>query len=293
MNLGDIQFLNSWPVTHALRQGWVAAPGTGLKLVSGTPAELNRRLLTGELDAGAVSSMMYLRHSDEFVPVPGLCIRSDAGVHSVLVVSYQSLSTLKGRTIGVSNQGATTPVLLKLLAHQRQLKINLEVTNLRYPEILQEFPAALLIGDEALQASQSADGLQWWDLGEAWTSWTKEPFVYALWVLRRQRLDQQPEILDELKEALDRSHQWGRSHEVEMISAMRKIFPFESNFLKQYLRAISYELNAKAWEGLARFAKEAETLQELPKGTARRLRQQGLPTMKWSNALDQRLVSVS
>ena len=272
LQLGDIEFLNTWPVTYALREGLVGAgsPLT-LSLSKGTPADLNRRLLSGELDASAVSSVLYLRHQEELIPVPGLCIRSDAGVHSVLVVSRQPLSTLKGRTIGVSNQGATTPVLLKLVARQRQLKIKLEVTPLRYPEILDEYPAALLIGDEALRANQSADPLQWWDLGEAWTSWTKLPFVYSLWVMRREVAERRPEALELLREALEASHRWGRHHERELIATMRGIYPFETNFLKSYLHSLSYDLDAKAWAGLARFAREAESAGELPRGTARRM----------------------
>ncbi|MBI3616231.1 MAG: menaquinone biosynthesis protein [Candidatus Omnitrophica bacterium] len=271
LRLGDIQFLNSWPVTYALQKG-IVETNLRLQWISGPPAELNRRLLTGELDASAVSSLLYLRHLDELVPVPSLCIRSDSGVHSVLVVSYQPLTTLKGRTIGVSNQGATTPVLLKLLSNQRQLKINLEVTPLRYPEILKEYPAALLIGDEALQASQSADGLQWWDLGEAWTRWTHQPFVYALWVVRRPLVEKDPELLERLRQTLETSQGWGRAHERELIGAMRKEFPFEATFLRRYLNDLSYQLDAKAWEGLTRFAKEAEAIGELPKGTTRRIR---------------------
>ena len=277
IRLGDIQFLNSWPVTYALRKGLVpgtGAPGTStrLEVVSSTPADLNRRLLIGELDASAISSIAYLRHAEELVPVPGLCIRSDAGVQSVLVVSYQPLTTLKGRTIGVSNQGATTPILLKVLAHAKQLKINLEITPLRYPEILEEYPAALLIGDEALAASQSADGLQWWDLGEAWSHWTRKPFVYALWVMRRSLAESQPRRLEEVREALEGSFRWSRTHEQELIGAMRRVFPFEATFLRKYLNSISYDLDEKAWEGLVRFARAAETLKELPSGTSRRLR---------------------
>jgi len=267
-------------------------PDPFVQVVSGTPSELNRQLLTGELDAGAVSSLLYLRHQAEFLPVPGLCIRSDAGVQSVLVVSRQPLSTLKGRTIGVSNQGATTPVLLKILARHRQLKINLETTPLRFPGILEEYPAALLIGDEALRASQSAasllrrgissaarmvpprsaEGLQWWDLGEAWTTWTQLPFVYALWVIRREAVERQPELLDQAGEALRASYEWGRSHQRELIAAMRRSHPFESNFLRSYLQALSYEMDRSAWRGLARFAREAEAVGELPRGTAGKLR---------------------
>ncbi len=288
LRLGDIEFLNSWPVTYALRKGIVPSQ---VKIVSGTPADLNRRLLTGELDASAVSSVLYLRHPEELVPVPGLCIRSDSGVHSVLVVSRQPLSTLKGRTIGISNQGATTPVLLKLVAQHRQLKIKLEVTSLRFPGILQEYPAALLIGDEALRASQSAasplrrgissaawmvpprsaDHLQWWDLGEAWTSWTRLPFVYSLWVMRREVVEHHPDALETLRDALEASHRWGKAHEPELIGTMRKLYPFETNFLRKYLQALSYDLDAKAWAGLARFAREAEAAGELPRGTAKKL----------------------
>lgn len=268
LRLGDIEFLNTWPVTYALRKGLVSAP---VHLVQATPADLNRRLLSGELDASAVSSVLYLRHPEELVPVPGLCIRSDAGVRSVLVVSRQPLSTLKGRTLGVSNQGATTPVLLKLVARQRQLKIKLEVTPLRFPGILKEYPAALLIGDEALQASQSADPLQWWDLGEAWTSWTRLPFIYSLWVMRREVAERRPEALETLREKLEASYRWGKTHEQELIGTIRGIYPFEANFLKAYLQALSYDLDAKAWAGLTRFAKEAEAAGELPRGSAKKL----------------------
>ncbi|MBI3333451.1 MAG: menaquinone biosynthesis protein [Candidatus Omnitrophica bacterium] len=282
IRLGDIQFLNSWPVTHALRSGIVGQEGPAIQWVAGTPADLNRRLLTGELDASAVSSLLYLRHWEELVPVPGLCIRSDSGVHSVLVVSRQPLATLKGRTIGVSNQGATTPVLLKILAHQRRLKVNLETTPLRYPEILEEYPAALLIGDEALEASQSADGLHGWDLGEAWTGWTGQPFVYALWVVRRRLVEREPQLLEDLQGALAASSAWGRAHERELIATMRRTFPFEATFLRRYLKDLSHRLDGKAWEGLLRFAREAEGIGELSKGTARNRSLRGAMAVKQS-----------
>ncbi|MBI3318616.1 MAG: menaquinone biosynthesis protein [Candidatus Omnitrophica bacterium] len=277
LRLGDIRYLNSWPVTYALRKGILSEKAPGLNLapiqvVSGTPADLNRRLLMGELDASSVSSILYLRHQEEFVPVPRFCIRSESGVHSVLVVSRRSLEALDGKKIGVSNEGATTPILLELLLRRRELKIRLEATPLRYPEILQEYPAALLIGDEALQASQSSEDWVTWDLGEAWAGWTKAPFVYALWVVRRPLVERDPGILEKIRAALAESHEWATEHEAQLLSEMRKQFPFEANFLKKYLAALSYRLDEKAWEGLRRFSQEAEKLGALPKGTAARTR---------------------
>jgi len=266
--LGDIQFLNSWPVTHALRAGWVRAP---FQVVTGIPAVLNRKLLTGELDASAVSSVLYLRHQSELVPVPGFCIRSEGGVASVLVVSRSPLEQLRVKTIGVSNQGATTPALLKLLLKRHKLPMELEVTPLRYPEILTRYPAALLIGDEALKASCAEKSLFVWDLGEAWTDWTQAPSVYALWVIRRQTAERCPELLDQVQEALRRSYAWGQSHPDVLMAAMQETFPCEEQFLKRYLAGLSYALDDKAWEGLTRFAQEAETEGLIPQHCARTL----------------------
>jgi len=266
IRVGDIKFLNSWPVTYALREKLVPARkgGVEVQIVSGPPSELNRKMLTGELDAGAVSSMMFLRHPEEFVPVPGLCIRSDSGVASVLVVSRQPLeSMVKGAKIGVSNQGATTPVLLKMLLNRRGLTAKLEPTGLRYPQILQEYPAALLIGDEALQASQESKDFSTWDLGEAWSSWTKLPFVYALWVVRRRLVDQQPDLLDEISRSLHASLAWGRAHQRELILRMQESVAWEASFIRRYLDRLSYDLDAKAWSGLKRFAEEAKKIGEL------------------------------
>ena len=266
IRIGDIRFLNSWPVTYALREGKIPTPAgeSELAVVSGAPTELNRKLLTGELDAGAVSSMLFLRHQEEFVPVPGFCIRSDGGISSVLVVSHQPLEEIKGRRIGVTNQGATTPVLLKLLLNRRRLKAEMEVTALRYPEILSEYPAALLIGDEALQATQGPNRFATWDLGEQWTEWTRTPFVYALWVVRRTLVEERPGILEEIARRLRSSLEWGRGHQREIILRMQGTFPWQARFLRRYLERLSYDLDARAWEGLKRFAREARELKEVP-----------------------------
>src|SRR5207249_3397679 len=103
-------------------------------------------------------------------------------------------------------------------------------------------------------------------------SWTRLPFVYSLWVMRREAVERRPEALEILRDALEASHRWGKAHEPELIATMRKLYPFESNFLKKYLQALSYDLDAKAWAGLARFAREAEAAGEIPRGMAKRLR---------------------
>lgn len=267
IRLGDIEFFNTWPVTHALRTGAIKAD---VKLVPGTPAVLNRKLLAGELDASAVSTALFLRHQRELVPIPQVCIRSDEGVQSVVLISRDHVADLGRQTIAISNQGATTPILLKVLLAHHRIPARFEVTDLRYPAILGKYSAALVIGDEALQAAQELDGDKWhtWDLGQAWNNWTKLPFVYAVWVLRRNLENTDPLLLEHLRELLQRSYEWGKSHTAQLVAAMRKTAPWEANFLRRYLGLLSYEWDARAWAGLKRFAREGEAIGEFPKGTS-------------------------
>jgi len=157
-----------------------------------------------------------------------------------------------------------------MLLSQRRLKFSLEITPLRYPEILEAYPAALLIGDEALLASQQ-EGLHLWDLGEAWSRWTRLPFVFALWVVRRRVVAQNPDLLHQLAHTLGTSYQWSARHPKELIAAMRKVFPWEVTFLIKYLAGVSYDLDEEAWAGLTRFAQEGRKRKLLPEGAARGL----------------------
>ena len=260
IRLGDIQFLNSWPVTYALRMG---RAGGGAAVTSGTPTEISRRLLSGELDASAVSSLLYLKHEEELAAVPGFCIRAEGAVGSVLVISRKPLESLRWKKIGVTNTGATTPVLLKILMARRGFKMEGEVTSLRYPEILEEYPAALLIGDEALAASRQARNVFLWDLSASWTQWTGLPMVFALWAVRRRLVEQDPDLPGRIQGLLAQSHAWGKAHPKALIAAMQEVFPWPAAFFKQYLGRLSYTLDPKAWAGIRRLAREASNIGEL------------------------------
>ena len=54
--IGYIDFLNSLPVYYGLETGAVPLP-PGVELVKDVPAQLNRRIASGELDVTAMSSI--------------------------------------------------------------------------------------------------------------------------------------------------------------------------------------------------------------------------------------------
>ena len=271
LRLGDIAFVNSWPVTYALAQGIVPAPAT---IVRGTPTELNARLADGALDVSAVSALAYLQHADEVLLLPDLAIGSESGVNSVLLVSRCPLRELAGQTIAVTPHGATTPVLLRILLEQAYgVRAHYEVGRWLFPDVLRDYPAALVIGDDALRALPVArDDYQTWDLGALWREWTGLPMVYAVWVARREAVDREPGLVGQLHEALVASKAWGLGHLKEVAQAAAARTGFSPAFLAEYFRGIRYELDRAARAGLRRYAEAAEALQAVPIGTADALR---------------------
>ena len=270
LRLGDIQFVNSWPVTYALAQGLVPAPAV---VVRGTPSQLNAQLVNGALDVSAISVLAYLQHAEELLLLPDLAIGSESGVNSVLLVSRVPLRELAGQTIAVTEAGATTPVLLRILLEQAHgVRARYEVAAAPFPEVLQRYPAALVIGDEALRALPVArDDYFAWDLGTLWRDWAKLPMVYAVWAVRRAVVEEVPERVGQLHEALLASKQWGLTHLEQVAQAAAAASGFPAGTVADYFRGIRYELDQPARAGLRRYAECAQALGAVPADTVRAL----------------------
>ena len=263
LKVGDIGFLNSWPVTYALSNGLIESEAS---LVRGVPAKLNADLLEGRLDVSAISSFAYLKHTEELVLLPRLAIGSESGVNSVLLVSRTPISELQNKRIALTSQGATTPVMLRILLEKAfGVHAHYETLPFEFPQVLEQFDAALLIGDDALHAAyQGISEFHTWDLGELWKRWTGTSMVYAVWAARRDVVERDPEGCQVLREALIRSRNWGLQHLDEVALAASEENDFPVSFVKEYFEGIQYELDSSAQEGLRRFAQEAEGLRLVP-----------------------------
>lgn len=253
MKLGDVQFINSWPVTYALATRQVPSNAA---LVRGTPAWLNDQLMSGRLDVSAISAFAYLQHAGELLLLPELAIGSESGVNSVLLISRVPLRELAGQTIAVTDAGATTPVLLRILLEQAHgVRARYETTSAAFPDVLQSHPAALVIGDEALHALPTAkDDFLTWDLGALWRAWTGLPMVYAVWAARRDAVERAPDEAAQLHEALLASKAWGLAHLDQVSAAAAASAGFAAPVVADYYRGIRYELDASALAGLRRYA---------------------------------------
>jgi len=184
LRIGQIEYANCTPIFHVLRQQF---PCSGYEFVKGVPAELNKKLLAGEIDVCPSSSIVYAYHPDRYSILPHLSISSIGAVASVLLFSRVPVEKLDGCTIGLSSESNTSVNLLKILMKQKYgCSCTYQIAQPGTTVAEGEMSALLLIGDSALRTSLENTNPFVYDLGEMWHLWTGLPFVFALWLCRNE-----------------------------------------------------------------------------------------------------------
>jgi chorismate dehydratase len=254
--VGHIQFLNCLPLYWGL-----ARTGTllDLELTKDTPDQLNDALVRGELDIAPISLVEFLRHADELVALPDIAVGCDGPVMSCVIVSQVPLDRLDGERVALGSTSRTSVRLAQLLLAERH-----GVTPEYFtcpPDLglmMQEAPAAVLIGDAALRASLHDAprlGLEVHDLGLMWKEWTGLPFVFAVWAARRDYLERQPEVVGEVHRAFLASRDLSLE-EVEKVAEQSARWElFDAALLRRYFTTLDFSLGAEQLTGIAEFAR--------------------------------------
>lgn len=249
--VGHIPYLNCVPFFHYLREY-----GFSGRLISGVPSELNRMLQQSELDVSPSSSFEYARNWQDYLLLPGHSISSVGPVKSVLLFSPVPLTELSGETISITGDSATSINLLRvILCEYVGLKdVKDEVPQRPVEELIVQGRPALLIGDRALKvASTLPQGMFCFDLGQLWYQYTGLPFVFALWMVRRDSIVQFTDQLSNLGEQLTQSRNQFFA-DLDRIAASQYV---ESALTTQekvnYWQSIDYGLGEKHNEGLKLF----------------------------------------
>jgi chorismate dehydratase len=259
IRLGHIDYSNCIPV-HALLLDR-AVPGIGL--VRGVPADLNRALAAGEIDAAPCSSIEYARHSGEYRLLPGHVIGSRGAVGSILLESAVPATGLGGTVIGVPTASATSVVLLRALL---EIRLGLDVRLEWFDQGSDSDPvdhgmaAALRIGDTALRRS-APPGRTVLDLGAEWESWTGLPFAFAVWQVRRE-VDAGD--VRNLADILDRSRTYFAAHTEDFATRCAPDFGLTPARLLAYWASLQFDLDDAMSRGLLRFYELAAELGEAP-----------------------------
>ncbi|NPA41176.1 MAG: menaquinone biosynthesis protein [Aquificae bacterium] len=164
LRVGKVKYLNTLPLFYSLE---------GFELVEGHPSELVSMIREGKIDAGIVSSVEYFFNPEDYLVLPDISISSAGKVCSVLLLSNKPIASI--RKVRITPSSLTSKYLLRYLFKK--------VYHLELEEVEREEEAVLSIGDEAFKLKEKFPYA--YDLGEEWFKSTGLPFVYALFLVRR------------------------------------------------------------------------------------------------------------
>lgn len=247
LRVGHISYLNCVPFFADLHR-----EGFDGEIVSGVPAQLNAMLASGEIDLCPSSSFEYGRAAHDYLLLPGQSISSLGPVQSVLLFSRRPLEAFLGIPIAVTGESATSINLLKvLLRHYYGCgRVDCFVPDEPVEKVIADGGDALLIGDRALKMARAEGGKGFYDLGELWWQRTGLPFVFALWIVRRQAFATCPDEVLRFSRQLAAARNRALT-DLEAL-ARRTDCPdwFDRSSLVAYWRRMSFDLTDKHLEGL-------------------------------------------
>lgn len=283
LKIGKINYANTFPIFYTLEN---ECECSYYKFIEGVPSALNRLLWEGKIDISPSSSIEYLRHEDGYNILDGHSISSSGPIGSILLFSKLPIEALDGLTILTSSQSETSSALLDIILKKfYNLKCKLKAVNEPLLRALESYPAYLLIGDDALVAKKEVrtfdsgsqilglkrkdketlirnlqSELYAYDLGDIWFKNTGLPFVFALWIARKDRCSELPVLFERFKKDIDVSKAKSLKNLQNIARESPLINIFSEDELVSYWQGISYDLNAEHKNGLELFRKYAAEL---------------------------------
>ncbi len=254
--VGHIQFLNCLPLYWGLaRTGSLL----DLELSKDTPEKLSEQLVRGDLDIGPVTLVEFLKHADQLVALPDIAVGCDGPVMSCVIVSQTPLDRLDGARVALGSTSRTSVRLAQLLlAEQVGVRPDYYTCPPDLGLMMQEAEAAVLIGDAALRANLHDAprlGLQVHDLGAMWKEWTGLPFVFAVWAVRRDYLEREPEVVAKVHEAFLASRDVSLEEVAKVAEQAARWESFDAGVLERYFTTLDFRFGAEQLAGVTEFAR--------------------------------------
>lgn len=280
--VGHINFLNTLPLSYSFANGG----DEGLEIIRGVPSVLNSDLISGRLDVAEISSIAYARHAEELLVLPKVCVASDGPVQSIVLLSRKPIEALGKDKVILTAKSATSHCLLKIILRGAYGAIPNYYTRNITPEepIPADATASLFIGDDALWLYHHPPaGLYLYDIGQEWKNLTGQKMVFALWAVRREFANKNPEgvkliqervhgaFLSFIRNALPGPARpaGGLSYRETIIRSALEDKPFTYDQLADYLGpAVRWDLTEDYLQGLSTFytmAHEMNLIEHMPK----------------------------
>lgn len=256
LRIGKIAFANLAPIYHTLEKECLPPH---YSFTPGNPAEVNKLLREGSVDISPSSSIEYLRRRDRYTLIEDHSISSFGAIRSILLFSKLPINELGEKTVLASNQSETSTALLRIVMKKFYGENpNLLVSGLPLAEGFRHYPAFMLIGDDALRSRKLIEEITGsdvpvhiYDLGELWYRETGLPFVFALWIARKECCESEEFV--RFVEALDDAKSYAAAHLETIAGSAEGIDYLTEHELVAYWRNISFDLGEEHKKGLELF----------------------------------------
>lgn len=279
LTIGKIPYANLFPTFYYFEK---ECNLNGYRFITGVPSKLNKMLREGKLDISPSSSIEYLRNKGSYRILPCFSISSSGPIGSILLFSKLPLRKLQGKTIALSSDSETSVALLKIVFNEF-LSLRCRYRPLVHNQSKEpsSLSAALLIGDEAMKeakkqtlikggTAKSCEGKMKklppdlrvlgtesfphiYDLGELWFNHTGLPFVFALWIVRKEIIDQKNRLVTEFSRDLMHAQEQTPEHYSFIAKQAVQKKWLSTKELVHYWETISYDFSEKHLEGLRLF----------------------------------------
>ena len=252
LRIGVVPYMNAKPLIYGLNQHRDL-----IELSFEVPALLPTMLNNDQIDVAIIPSIEYFRNGN-YAIIPDISISSFGTVESVKIFSKVAMHNIRTAALDISSltSCALTKIILK---EQYHLSPQYIPWNKQYDISCTDKDAVLIIGDNAMKVSDN--GYVTLDLGQAWFEHTGLPFVFAVWVIKRDRcIPGINKLLKSAKEAGIRSVK-----ELATTESLRLQLTQE-RCLNYLTKSIRYNLGKEEIKGLQTFYEHAVTLELAPKG---------------------------
>jgi aminodeoxyfutalosine synthase len=242
--IGKIPYLNSVPF-------YANFDRRHYRILPVAPRRMGILSRKGQIDAGLFSLMDYFEQQEQ-LDLMGWCIATRDQVKSVMLFSNEGWLDLNGKTIGITDDTATSVKLLKVLLEKKYgVTARFERLHAGVNDY-SKYDAVLLIGDEALKGNTSGlDGFELvFDLAREWYEWQKLPFVFAVWAMKKSLPD---EAQQELKTLIAHSLEKSAGDLVAAAGLHGKLTGLTDEETHEYLAGFNYHLGDREREGMMMF----------------------------------------
>lgn len=249
--MGRMDYINASPVYYGLINGLLPS---WITMTDGPPAVLNAMILKGDLAISPISSGFYGCHHRDLLVLPDLSISCDGPVLSVILMGNYSIEDLDGKKVVLTEDSATSALLVRLLFAEQGVAPVFVTGRMRTPEdIPGDADAVLVIGDAALTQPWDDFFPIRMDLGELWHKKTGMPFVFALWVVRRDYAQRYPDRVARALSLFHLSRQQGYGNIETVIDRGVDKLKLSRSLIERYYQVLFCDLDQPKIQALEHF----------------------------------------